>query len=667
MKLLVLALLGLFALSQAIYDDQGECEREYVPELDDYRVVCRYDFEVEHDYCMTYQGNTIVSDCEDLDGNTVTCVACYVDDPDCAGTDRAISFENVRLSCDGEQRRVITINGQIPGPSIRVKYGSIVRVTMHNAMMSEATTIHWHGIYQMRTPWMDGVPYISQCPVPPGGKFVYAFAAMPPGTFWYHSHTGVQFSEGMAGPIVIYEEDEPNQHYYDFNLIDLHDERHLPEYDQFIIMVSDWQHEESHHMFEKLFKAGGWFEDGVRFDGERTFDGLEISPIPYKSGLLNGHGRYDVHDPKKRTPYFGYAVKPGHRYRFRVIGAQMVFSYRISIDDHKLKVITSDGFDVNPKDVDYIVVSAGERYDFVLTTKTDPEHNEYQVRADTMRFDEVNKRPFNDTNAAVLRYCDESGTFLTDTLPPDIWRHCDKDTAPCWTMNCPFDHYPSWSGAKCIHLDDLSRSARELALDPTPAHVTKEAQYFMNFVFGGKGGFALGKALPGMKPAPVCNGKAFVSPSQLSIHDFDPSAAFVKCDEVCDDPDHHNVCRCTNFVTFEEEHYQLVFTSVGSGGSHNGSLHPIHIHGHSLLVTKMGFPEQDEDGQYVRANQDLCCPCPDDESQCCSLDSVLVPCNNPRWRTTPGTRIPTPFHRICSTRQERIPFYCPLVATSSLV
>ncbi|XP_070544875.1 uncharacterized protein [Ptychodera flava] len=334
MKLLVLALLGLFALSQAIYDDQGECEREYVPDLDDYRVVCRYDFEVEHDYCMTYQGNTIVSDCEDPDGNTVTCVACYIDDPDCAGTDRAISFEKVRLSCDGEQRRVITINGQIPGPSIRVKYGSIVRVTMHNAMMSDATTIHWHGIYQMRTPWMDGVPYISQCPVPPGGKFVYAFAAMPPGTFWYHSHTGVQFSEGMAGPIVIYEEDEPNQHYYDFNLIDLHDERHLPEYDQFIIMVSDWQHEESHHMFEKLFKAGGWFEDGVRFDGERTFDGLEISPIPYKSGLLNGHGRYDVHDPKKRTPYFGYAVKPGHRYRFRVIGAQMVFSYRISIDDH---------------------------------------------------------------------------------------------------------------------------------------------------------------------------------------------------------------------------------------------------------------------------------------------------------------------------------------------
>ncbi|XP_070545389.1 uncharacterized protein [Ptychodera flava] len=629
MALLVFSILGLLSLSQAIFEDEGYCETEYVPELDDSRIVCRYHFEIAHDYCMTYNGDTIVSDCEDPDGNTVECVACYIDDPDCAGTDKAISFRDVKLSCDGVQRRIISVNGAVPGPAIRVKYGSIVRITLHNAMMQDSTTMHWHGVYQTKTPWMDGVPYITQCPIPPGGTFVYTFSAIPPGTFWYHSHTGVQYTEGMAGPLIIYEEDEPNQKYYDFNLIDLHDERHLPEYDQFIIMVSDWQHEESHHMFEKLFKAGGWFINGTRFDGARQFDGVEISPMPYTSGLVNGHGRYDLKDPLKRTPYYGYAIKPGYRYRFRVIGAQMVYSYRISIDDHKLKVITSDGFDLNPKDFDYIIVSAGERYDFVLEAKCDPEYTEYQVRADTMRFDEENCRPFNDTNASVLRYGDVSGVFLTDTLPPDRWRHCNKETNPCQTLNCPFGHYPSWSGAVCTAIADMTRSARELALDPTPSHVSKEAQIFMNFVFGGVGGMALGKAKPGQKPKPACNGKSFVFPTAPP---YDPTSTFTECEPECDAADHHTVCLCTNYVTLTEHNYQFVFSSVGSGGSKNGSLHPIHIHGHSALVTKMGFPEQDEDGEYVRANQDLCCPCPENENECCSLDSVLVPCNKPRWR-----------------------------------
>ncbi|XP_070545391.1 uncharacterized protein [Ptychodera flava] len=627
--LFAFSIFGLLALSQGIFEDGGVCETEYVPELDDDRVVCRYELDIDHDYCMTYNGDTIVSDCEDPDGNTVECVACYMSDPDCAGTDRAIAFEDATLACDGVQRRVISVNGGIPGPPIRVKYGSIVRIQLHNNMMEDSTSMHWHGVYQMRTPWMDGVPYITQCPIPPGASFEYAFSAIPPGTFWYHSHAGVQFSEGMAGPLIIYEEDEPNQKYYDYNLIDLDDERHLPEYDQFIMMVSDWQHEESHHMFEKLFKAGGWYINGTRFDGARQFDGVEISPIPYASGLTNGRGRYDLNDPQKRTPYYGYSVKAGHRYRFRVIGATMVYSYRISIDDHKLKVITSDGFDLNPQDFDYIIVSAGERYDFVLETKSDPEFTEYQVRADTMRFDEENRRPLNDTNASVLRYADESGVFLTDNLPPDRWRHCNKETNPCYTLNCPFGHYPSWSGAICTAIADMTRSPRELALDPTPKHVIKEAQVFMNFVFGGVGGVALGKAEPGQKPSPACNGKSFVYPTAPP---YDPTSTLTECEPECDAADHHTVCLCTNYVTMTVHNYQFVFTSVGSGGSKNGSLHPIHIHGHSVLVTRMGFPEQDDEGEYIRANQDVCCPCPDDDTQCCSLDSVAVPCNKPRWK-----------------------------------
>ncbi|XP_070555380.1 uncharacterized protein [Ptychodera flava] len=170
----------------------------------------------------------------------------------------------------------------------------------------------------------------------------------------------------------------------------------------------------------------------------------------------------------------------------------------------------------------------------------------------------------------------------------------------------------------------MTRSARELALDPTLSHVTKESQVFMNFVIAGRGSNE-----PGTSPKPAINGKSFVYPTAPP---FDPSSELTSCEPECDASNHHTVCLCTHNVTLVDNNYQFVFTSIGSGGSNNGSHHPIHIHGHSVFLTKMGFPEKDKDGNYVRANQDLCCPCPNDDTQCCSLDDVTVPCNMPRWK-----------------------------------
>ncbi|XP_070545387.1 uncharacterized protein [Ptychodera flava] len=607
MALFVLSMLGFLSLSQGDFTHWGHCELKYIPELDDHRTVCKYHMEVKYDYCMMFNDEDTVSDCEDLDGNTVKCVACCIDNADCAGTDRAIPFENVPLSCDGVKRSVISVNGEEPGPPIRVKYGAIVNLTLHNAMTNDLTTMHWHGMYQIRTPWSDGVPFITECPIPPGGTYVYIFAAIPAGTFWYHSHVGDQISGGMVGPLIVYEEDEPNQKYYDFNLHDLRNEPPLPEYDQFIMLLADWRHEEF------------IFRDITRFKGPRPF----VGQIPTTSGLVNGRGRYNQNDPQTRTPYYGYSVKPGHRYRFRVIGAMRVTSYRISIDDHKMKIITSDGFDLNPKDFDYVIISAGERYDFILKTQDDPEYSTYKIRADVVSFDGKEDGPLNETNASVLRYGGTSGVFLSDELPPDRWRRCD-DSNPCLTLNCPFGGYSTQSHNLCTSIADMTRSARELALDPTVEHVSKRAQIFMNFVIAGRGGNE-----PGTSPKPAINGKSFVYPTAPP---FDPTSEHTTCEPECDASDHHTVCLCTYNVTLVENNYQFVFTSVGSGGSNNGSHHPIHIHGHSVFLTKMGFPEKDADGDYLQANQDLCCPCPDDDTQCCSLDDLMVPCNQPRWK-----------------------------------
>ncbi|HSK41093.1 MAG TPA: multicopper oxidase domain-containing protein, partial [Arenibaculum sp.] len=100
-----------------------------------------------------------------------------------------------------------TYDGRLPGPTLRVRQGSRFQVELVNEL-AEDTTVHWHGI---RLPIeMDGVPYLSQPPVPPGGRFLYDFVVPDAGTFWYHSHvnSGEQIGRGLSGALVV-EEREP--------------------------------------------------------------------------------------------------------------------------------------------------------------------------------------------------------------------------------------------------------------------------------------------------------------------------------------------------------------------------------------------------------------------------------------------------------------------------
>jgi FtsP/CotA-like multicopper oxidase with cupredoxin domain len=96
-------------------------------------------------------------------------------------------------SPDGFARKMILTNGQFPGPSIEVTQGDEVEVAVTN-LMPFNTTIHFHGIDQVGTPWSDGVPGVTQKPISPGATFVYRWTATDYGTYWYHAHERGQAS-----------------------------------------------------------------------------------------------------------------------------------------------------------------------------------------------------------------------------------------------------------------------------------------------------------------------------------------------------------------------------------------------------------------------------------------------------------------------------------------
>ncbi|XP_019857315.1 PREDICTED: laccase-2-like [Amphimedon queenslandica] len=89
-------------------------------------------------------------------------------------------------------RSFIAVNGRIPGPTLIVTEGQLVKVNVINRLASESVSVHWHGMHQRNSNWMDGVEHVTQCGIPPGASFTYIFKAEQYGTHWYHSHSGAQ-------------------------------------------------------------------------------------------------------------------------------------------------------------------------------------------------------------------------------------------------------------------------------------------------------------------------------------------------------------------------------------------------------------------------------------------------------------------------------------------
>ena len=259
---------------------------------------------------------------------------------------------SVPMTVDGNTYRMfIAVNGRIPGPTLIVDEGAIVRVTVNNSLTSEGITIHWYGMHQKGTPWMDGVGFISQTPITPGATFDYVFEATPPGTHWYHSHVGAQRTDGLFGALVVRE--RPPRSFegeivpallkklpddVGYSTIEDNPKLHT-------MTLLDWQGEASLSLFTQIHSTLGFWENkpmGLVPNpsyalSERTFsaDKVEVGPVPYWSGLINGRGRLNS---SVYSPLSVFTVQPNKAYRFRIIGAQSLYAYRFSIDNHKLQV-----------------------------------------------------------------------------------------------------------------------------------------------------------------------------------------------------------------------------------------------------------------------------------------------------------------------------------------
>ncbi|XP_075221315.1 uncharacterized protein LOC142324284 [Lycorma delicatula] len=246
------------------------------------------------------------------------------------------------VTADGYERMIITVNRRMPGPSIQVCQNDLVVVDVKNKMMGTGITVHWHGIRQLGTPFMDGVPMVTQCPIVDSQIFRYYFQPNVPGLFFWHSHEALQKVDGFLGSLVVRRpvSEDPNGDRYDFD---------LPSH---VILIQDWMHETA----------------------DALFPGLRTRRVGQHADvyLINGRGIFMENGQRYlNTPVSTFNIRSGNDYVFRIIGGTCLSCpFRFQIESHRLMIIGTDGRDVEPRVVDSIVLGAGERYSVVVRGKS---------------------------------------------------------------------------------------------------------------------------------------------------------------------------------------------------------------------------------------------------------------------------------------------------------
>ncbi|KAJ1302810.1 hypothetical protein OPQ81_003116 [Rhizoctonia solani] len=249
-------------------------------------------------------------------------------------------IKNVKVAPDGFERSVVSVNGQLPGTLITANKGDILRINVTNQLtdpaMRRATTIHWHGLFQATTANEDGPAFVTQCPIAQNLSYTYQIPLNDQtGTMWYHSHLASQYVDGLRGPLVIYDPNDPHKALYDVDDAST------------VVMLEDWYHTPAPTLERQMFSANNT---------------ALLSPVP-DSGLINGKGRY-VGGPE--VPRSVINVTRGKRYRLRVINASAIGSFTFSIEGHRLTIIEADGIPHEPLPVDNFQIYAGQRYSVIV-------------------------------------------------------------------------------------------------------------------------------------------------------------------------------------------------------------------------------------------------------------------------------------------------------------
>ena len=268
----------------------------------------------------------------------------------------------------GKRVTALTINGGIPGPTLFFTEGDTARITVHNTLDFQDTSLHWHGLLVPNA--MDGVPFLTTPSIPPGGSRVFEFPIRQSGTYWYHSHTGLQEQRGVYGSIVI----QPR-------VPDVEVDR------EHVVVLSDWTNEHPKEVMRTLMRGSEWYGqrkgtaqsllgawrrgalgEYFRREGNRM-PAMDVSDVAYDAFFANGQERSRLE------------ALPGERVMLRIINAGASSYFHLTSAAGPLTIVGADGTRVRPVEVNRLLIGMAETYDVIVTMPADLRSVEFRATA----------------------------------------------------------------------------------------------------------------------------------------------------------------------------------------------------------------------------------------------------------------------------------------------
>ncbi len=268
------------------------------------------------------------------------------------------------VNYSGKEKRAIAVNGQIPMPTLTFTEGDIAEVYVHNEL-NEDTSLHWHGLFLPNKE--DGVPNLTQMPIKPGTTHKYTFPIIQNGTHWYHSHSGLQEQIGMYGMFIMNK--KQNDKTFRKGIDDLPT---VP------VILSEWTDLKPENVHRMLHNATDWFAikkgttqsyaEAIRQGHFKTkianewkrMNAMDVSDVYYDKFLINGKNENQLSQ-----------FKGGDKVQLRIANGGASSYFWLTYAGGKITVVASDGNDVEPVEVDRLLIAVSETYDVIVTIPAD--------------------------------------------------------------------------------------------------------------------------------------------------------------------------------------------------------------------------------------------------------------------------------------------------------
>jgi CopA family copper-resistance protein len=279
-------------------------------------------------------------------------------------------IKDTLVNFTGKQKRAIAVNGQIPMPTLIFTEGDTAEIYVHNEL-NEKTSLHWHGLFLPNKE--DGVPYLTQMPIKPHTTHLYKFPIIQNGTHWYHSHSGLQEQIGMYGSFIM------NKRKNDKTF-----RKGIDDVPSIPIALSEWTNYNPNNVHRMLHNATDWFAikkgttqsyaEAIKHKHFKTklknewkrMLAMDVSDVYYDKFLINGKSENQLSQ-----------FKGGDKVRLRISNGGASTYFWLTYAGGKMTVVANDGNDVEPVEVDRLIIAVSETYDIIVTIPNDSTSYEF--------------------------------------------------------------------------------------------------------------------------------------------------------------------------------------------------------------------------------------------------------------------------------------------------